>query len=262
MKFVYSIAPSCFLIRVVFDADLTREQRLDLLGLVFGILMAQYLCTVAPEKSDPKISDHNARDCDIMNLWQKDWLEKGIHLCASLASILCDSRAVNLGALGSHILEHFFGFVRRVCQGNNEKEAFLRAVTEFIDMKSLTKELSDPTISQRRISDSGVMIPESDHRVASSHRIGWFLAIGYQMMRIASGVNIGFPKCILRSDQFAASVFGTISDVLAYLKIPAGNEKQKNPSSLKQSKVTCGSGLLNAKKNAEIADLRNLSTKQ
>lgn len=50
---------------------------------------------------------------------------KYLTLWASLSTQISQNKRVDLGALGSHHLEHFFGCIRRVSRGYNSVDQFV-----------------------------------------------------------------------------------------------------------------------------------------
>lgn len=63
---------------------------------------------------------------------------------------------VDLGALGSHHLEHFFGGIRRISNGNDTAEHFEYCVYDALLKNVIKKNLFLKDTEARRISSSGV----------------------------------------------------------------------------------------------------------
>jgi hypothetical protein len=54
-----------------------------------------------------------------MTLWSMEYCKKFLTLVAALADHMEHDDEVNLGAIGTHLLEHFFGEQRSVSHGDD-----------------------------------------------------------------------------------------------------------------------------------------------
>jgi hypothetical protein len=76
---------------------------------------------------------------------------------ATVASeYICEEKEVNLTALDSRLLEHFFAEIRFVAHGHDNSDCFERNVIETLLMRDLKDEFHIPHGVEARISDRGV----------------------------------------------------------------------------------------------------------
>ena len=124
--------PSICLIDIYFNKDLTRQNRLELCNLAFGLTTIHFI--LSRGKCDTQTtSKFNRKGITYITSFQDDECAKIMHLTASFACIISQPYEVKLGRLGTHILEHLFGYIRRICQGNDEKSNFKSAIIRYIN---------------------------------------------------------------------------------------------------------------------------------
>lgn len=63
---------------------------------------------------------------------------KFISLCQSLIVIITYPQAVHLGALGTHLLEHFFLCIRQLCKGDDSVDRVVQALIHTVLGKYLS----------------------------------------------------------------------------------------------------------------------------
>ena len=140
-------------------SELTRTERLDYLSRAWAFFWCYKQACVSclpsiPQQAQTKMKGQNLK----MAIYDQNTLDKSISLCYALSRIIAVPRAVHLGALGTHLLEHFFGNIRRLCMRNDCPAHFER----FLLMIMWQKEISGREhlkTNRSRLSDSGVILP-------------------------------------------------------------------------------------------------------
>lgn len=156
-----ALLPSYLLTNAVLSTKLTREQRIEQLTFGFSLVVTYYHEYIVYDFQNGKqSSSRNGGKNPNMTLFDLSWMKKYLSLTISLCKILIDPRAVHLGALGTHFLEHFFGMIRRFCSGNDSSANFEKAVENIIVYKFIQKEDIPQAEIQPGRSDSGARLPK------------------------------------------------------------------------------------------------------
>ena len=153
------LLPTALMLSAVMDSNLTRNQRLNYLSQAWAFFWCYkqaYTNSLpsVPAQSASKMKGTNQR----MAIYDKITCDKAISLCYALSRIIADPKAVHLGALGTHWLEHFFGNVRRLCNRNDCPGNFERSIY-LIMMKKALNGPSTEESNRNRLSDSGAILP-------------------------------------------------------------------------------------------------------
>ena len=74
---------------------------------------------------------------------------------------------MNLGACGSHLVEHFFGMLSRLTHNNETMENVLKVAKNAMVIKGVLSNSGVTLESNKRISDSGVVLSGSDNEFNS-----------------------------------------------------------------------------------------------
>ena len=165
----YSLIPCTLLINSIMNDELDRTARIEMLSIGYSIvfLYLNELEKYSNFKKDRKQkTSKNGGKCMHLTLMDKKWCAKYLSLCASLVYVLNDCHAVDLGSLGSHKLEHFFGKVRQFARGNDSYDNFEYCVYSAILAHSLEQEIGIQMISPKRTNSSGSIIPEVAQTIA------------------------------------------------------------------------------------------------
>ena len=161
--------PCTLLKDAILKNDLDRSTRIEMLSLGYSIVLL-YLCELEKYSNFKKTrlqttSKHGGKSTHL-TLMDKKWCSKHLSLCSSLVCLLIDPRALELGALGSHWLEHFFGLIRQVSRGNDSYEKFEYSAYNAVLSHFIEKEIGLQITSPKRVSSSGASLSESDNIIA------------------------------------------------------------------------------------------------
>ena len=120
------LLPSALLLQVFFNKNLTRKQRYHLLNFGAAIIFIQRIFYSEKFKKTNK---------DTIPPYHKTWMDKYLILAASLASLFSDQRSFDLSDCGSHLLEHLYGMIRRLCAGDDSQKKFDQALEKAICLR-------------------------------------------------------------------------------------------------------------------------------
>ena len=108
--------PSTLLIEAVLNENYTKSQRLNLLSFGYSIIYIYYTELQAYTSEGtikPQSTSKSKGEGKCVTLFEKKFCQKYMALCASLSNQISKKGCVDLGALGSNYLEHFFGSIRQ-----------------------------------------------------------------------------------------------------------------------------------------------------
>jgi len=129
------LMPSALILQVFFNKNLTRNDRYELLNVGAAIIYVQRVLLTDYSKIKNKKKG--------INPYNKEFMNKYLLLSASLASLFKDDKPFDLADCSSHLLEHFFGTIRRLCEGNDSRERFDSSIKKALCIR---KWLSDVKI--------------------------------------------------------------------------------------------------------------------
>ena len=180
-----ALFPTTALITCVMDPNLTRTDRITMLVDAFAVL---YLYYVAMNEYRPSQECHisikrNKRD--IICPWHREFTQRYLSTVYLIVKTLLDPRAVNLGALGSHHCENFFGNIRRMGNDDQSLESFLSTCEKAILLKKLCRLIGIKTIKQtNRESMSGAHL--TYERYGSESLVGDHLCRAMSLWRLVA----------------------------------------------------------------------------
>lgn len=171
-RLFFCMLPTTLLLESIHSEYLTRQERIDnlLLGASFIII---YLSLLRNEASffESWNASTASRTID-SQCFSSDWCEEYISTTICIAGLLVNEPSVNLGACGTHFLEHLFGSVRRLSRGDDTHMRFIGALKNTYLERHLLKDLEIPPINTQRRSDSG-------RTVSDDFEVQEFLLAGY-----------------------------------------------------------------------------------
>ena len=245
-----SLLPSTYLVEAVMNQYITRETRLQYLTIGFCIVMLFYL--VSKERMDESQSFDNIEGKNF-SLFNLDYAKKYLILAWSLTQQTSDPRCVQLGALGTHFLEHFFGTNRRVNNGNDTAENFERAIQFHLLSSTIQREINLKTTQPRRTSSSGARLPEEKKEIFEMPLIhGMNFAV--QLIKKAGVERIG---CDIGESIINSLEIGYNDEELQSI-LPIITDSKVEVSSLKCCGAGHAGGRLNDARYALHSEIDNL----
>lgn len=199
-----ALLPVTLLIAAVMTSELTRTERLDYLSRAWGFFWCYKQACVSslpsiPQHAQTKMKGQNLK----MAIYDQNTLDKSISLCYALSRIIADPRAVHLGALGTHWLEHFFGNIRRLCMRNDCPANFERSLLMIMLQKAISGREHLKT-NRSRLSDSGVILPpEPVPQCLPSMPLGSFIFEAAMILQLdPRKLQPSARAMVLTADQF------------------------------------------------------------
>jgi hypothetical protein len=165
---VYILLPWTFFRYAVLDPTLTRNERIDLLSLVFTFLLVYKIGLInyfeAKKRVNPDIinqfkqNQNRVLSSNIITLYDFQTLDKALSLIYFLLNELSNNEDLHLGALSTHFLEDFFGMMRHFDLGDDRCCRFIQSVMKAVMMSDLKKKLNISVHISSRVSDSGATV--------------------------------------------------------------------------------------------------------
>ena len=179
----FALLPMTLLFKAIFG-DAKRQERITFLSIGFA-LMLLYVTEANDQQKINKYVQRNNRSKDpndTVRLFPNNFCAKYMELTYNLIQQLSLNTKIHLGALGSHILEHWFGLVRRLAYGDFTPQTFDIITKKVILFKSLCKSLKCTTKLEKRKSDSGCIL-DKDEIDPVLKPIGSYIACAYILLR-------------------------------------------------------------------------------
>jgi hypothetical protein len=180
--------PCCTLYHVVKCPSISRPQRFDLLMLLFGFLLYYAAINQTNPENHQEIwgqfSPGYRRLAQREVLFRTEFIEKMLITCFSMMRELVKGESLDMGSLGSHKNEHFFGCVKSKLRNFETDAAFHQCARKMMLARLLCNELRISASLAKRMNDSGVKLdaaPESHQEID----LGASLATARLFFRIA-----------------------------------------------------------------------------
>lgn len=264
LDLAFSLIPSTVLAEAVLNELYTREQRLHLLSIGFSFMFIYFI-----ELNEYTKTPHNIQSTSkakgngkCVTLYEKKFCSKYLTLCSALSYQISQPECVDLGSLGSHHLEHFFGGIRRVSKGNDTAEHFVYRVYDALLKNIIKRNLSMKDTEERRVSSSGVFLEHAEEKAKSFSiityiQLAWCFYssfrqpgefFNFQLFQIATIEG----KDVMTEEE----AFQHLEEILLF------GQKEKEPKviSTKKEKIVIRSGLTNDKRNAEANQITKIKT--
>jgi hypothetical protein len=151
---VISLLPAYLTHTAVLMPGLRRGRRIQRLSLAFAIIARFCAWQEALLRGSTTYRSNAA--------WTREVCAKYLTLLLSLIVELKKKEDVNLAALGSHLIEHFFALVKRLMGMNQTAEDFVRCLRKAVLQKAALSKLNLTLGSKGKESDSGVKVSRDD----------------------------------------------------------------------------------------------------
>lgn len=156
-----SFLPSALLVECFLNAELNREERISKLLFGAAIVTTYYIIQKRVLMNDDFIDKEDRKEYKKLNCFTTEWCEEYLSLTFSTVYLLLNKNKLNLGALGSHHVEHLFGNIRRLCKHNNTHKNFMYCLKDYVTEKHLLDLCEISNLNQRNIHDSGALIDDN-----------------------------------------------------------------------------------------------------
>ena len=157
----FAMLPSTLLLESIHSELLSRKQRIDHLMIGASLLILYELNKNYIMKLKGKYLDFEFKPIANKHLcFTTEWSAQYIMLSLSIVSLLYSEKSLNLGSCGTHILEHYFGSIRRHSRGENTHDRFMKSMKKVFLEQHLLNELNIPREHPSRRSDSGYNVSD------------------------------------------------------------------------------------------------------
>ena len=157
-----SLLPSTYVIEAVMNEELTREERIQYLTIGFCIVALYYDDAIHQLNES---QSHKATEGSKITLFNLDYCKKYLSLCWSLSQPITEQKCVRLGSLGTHMLEHLFGYNRRMSRGDDTGKNFQRIIKTQLLSTAIEKEMNLNLPIYKRHHSSGAVCEEEDSEI-------------------------------------------------------------------------------------------------
>lgn len=160
IPFLTCMLPSALLLDAIHNERLRRQERIDELLFGASIILLYYLCiSKLPEHYEVSGLTHESHgQADVP--FDTNWCYEYISATFSISYMLATEKVVNLGSCGTHPLEHLFGNIRRLSNGDDTDKTFKHALKCFLAESELCKSCGINPDHVARRSDSGVIVTD------------------------------------------------------------------------------------------------------
>lgn len=234
MLLIPILLPPALLLQVFYNKNLDRNAKYDLLNIGAAIIFI-HVVSLSNNKTPLDKNENLPINGQALN--------KYLLLAASLAPLFLDPRPFDLADCTSHLLEHFFGLIRRFASGNDTKEKFEECIQKAICLSDFLPKLGiDNKISGRHGQDSGAIVQEGELcQMLKETKFGHYVKGAWNLMSYIfhnSGHNL---------ETILPSLYNDIKNFEDYIFIDIQHMNFpsffKSPHTAKQSNDILSSGL-------------------
>lgn len=184
MDLAFALLPTTLLFQAIFKEELSRAERIRRLSIGFALILLyaydskQHLIEKGYTQREYK--DRNKHRGS--RIWPSTFCGKYLEMIFGTVKVLCENTKIHMGSLGSHLIEHWFGLIRKLTQQNYELSAFFDATRKTILYNTLCSELGVNTKIEKRMSDSGVKIMQENEEL-DLRPLGYYICIAYKIAK-------------------------------------------------------------------------------
>ena len=193
-----SLFPSTALLTSIMEPIMNRRERIDLLLYAWCFMFLYYVSML---KYKPKACDSQTlkkTDNRPLALWHTEHVKRYLSSVCAVILTLLDPRPINLGALGSHHNENFFGQVKQMAKYDESIEGFKKAVEKSLLYRKLQQEFNLMISPAGRNSVSGAKI--SAEETGELPPIGHYFHFAKSLLELVPGTTIlNSPVPLMRS---------------------------------------------------------------
>lgn len=235
-----AMLPSALLLNSLHSKELSRSQRIDELLFGVSIVLIYYICQNPDYQDFNHITTKQLSYYTLISCFSLQWCEEYISSALSIAYMLMTEKNLNLASCGTHLLEHFFGNIRRMSNGDDSLKTFTRTMQNVVIEGKLCQECGiDITKSSRR-KDSGVIV--SDDIEPQIYRLIDYL----HKARMLLNNFVDFKKMWLPDGLLAVKETMSIDEL--NVLIPEVSKTKRTFFSTKKAKMTSTGGYSNIRR--------------
>jgi hypothetical protein len=249
---IIALLPSVSLKECIFNSKLSLEARIEFLNLGFAIVFVYYLNIKwfrenQKRKEEAVIhvveSQRSNSTAEYEFVWTASWCAEYLITVACIIFTLITQANLNLGSLGTHFLEHFFGKIRKKSQDNHSHKQFLKTIIDSISEAAICKEYNIQISNTGRASDSGCHI--GDEPVPAIEDEIVYLRLGVEIFETLFALPVSPEVNLIKQ---TSSPIQLESIIELYESIPWTSDGQVTFRSTAKDKMTATGGISNYKR--------------
>jgi hypothetical protein len=241
LRLFFAMLPSTLLLESIHSEFLNRQQRIDLLMIGASVILLYEFYKKVLRDNNYHFAEHTYNKiASTADCFKSDWSYEYISVTLSTAMLLCREEMLDLGACGTHILEHYLGAMRRHSTGDDTYERFIRSMQKVLLEHQLLDKLGIQQQRSSRRSDSGVC--ERGGKVPDEIPLIHYLSIARGLL----GTFMNIPEGTIPYDFANPGPIGTLHEFVSrYMQFP--DRTRRFSSTKKTGKVAAG-GIGNQKR--------------
>ena len=225
-----SLFPSTALLTSIMEPIMNRRERIDLLLYAWCFMFLYYVSML---KYKPKACDSQTlkkTDNRPLALWHTEHVKRYLSSVCAVILTLLDPRPINLGALGSHHNENFFGQVKQMAKYDESIEGFKKAVEKSLLYRKLQQEFNLMISPAGRNSVSGAKI--SAEEAGELPPIGHYFHFAKSLLELVTRYDNLELSCAIDAFQSVnqLSVWTSPEDALTLLPVSLVSKLSERPS--------------------------------
>lgn len=152
--------PTALLLDAIHSKYLTRISRIEELLFGASIVMIYYLVQKEFLENEDLLPKNEHASYKAFSCFSEEWCLEYLSLTLSASAYIATEKNVDLGAFGSHPIEHLFGNTKRMCHGNTTYQNFMSALKNVVSERTLSDMcgIKLPSVEGRH--DSGVVLDD------------------------------------------------------------------------------------------------------
>lgn len=240
IQLIISMLPSALLLHSIHTKELARAARIE--ELLFGasiVLLYQIYENDYLQRKD-YLAKSERKTYKLSMPFTLDWCAEYISLTISIVYLLLEEDEVNLGACGTHYIEHLFGNIRRTSQGDDTLDRFVSSMEGVVTESALSAmcDIELPKVSSRH--DSGALV--TDPKIEEKYIMFQFITLAKALFN-----NFGELPTVEFLDEVCNEERVMTMEECVEL-IPQFFGKQPHQISTKKIGITSTGGLCNVRK--------------
>ncbi len=160
MHLLFSILPTTLLLEAIHTPTLTRTRRIDYLLTGFSLIYTYYQFQKYAFSNLKQVTGNNISQFNKESAFTNTWCMEYISVVFGIVCLLATEEHLHLGALGSNMVEHYFGNIRRLSRGDDTHKKFLKSMKLMCMEDALYNELGMERSNPERRSSSGCKLED------------------------------------------------------------------------------------------------------
>ena len=241
-----ALFPSTALLTAIMEEELSRRERIDLLLYAWCFMFLYYTSLLRYKSHKKRDSQTTRRSKDKpISLWHADHVKRYLSSVCSIVCALLDPRPINIGALGSHHNENFFGQIKKMSNYDESIERFIKATEHTLLMRKLLRDFEISASPSGRKSMAGAKI--AGEKAIELPSLGYYFYYAKSLLELVHPYDNEELSCAINAfgEANQLEIWDTFENVLTLLPsslLAKDNGKCSRGVSLRSIRAvnTCG----------------------